>query len=194
MKILYQIGSQFRDDLSDESLWLIMTKKYLEELGYSIWLSSLSDINLKEFDIIHIVNCTPVTDAYGFFKNAAAQGAKIITSPFFKDKHENYRNDPARLAAWRRENLIRRDILIGSHMLLIQSEEERKCIHDILMVDTPAKIIAPGVDSLSWRRAAQDTLDAYQELLSTGRRPESKKFFYSQSYSLPVFRKDQSSD
>jgi hypothetical protein len=68
MKILYQIGSQFRDDQSDESLWLIMTKKYLEELGYSIWLSSLSDINLKEFDIIHIVNCTPVTDAYGFFK------------------------------------------------------------------------------------------------------------------------------
>ena len=30
MKILYQIGSQFRDDLSDESLWLIMTKKYLK--------------------------------------------------------------------------------------------------------------------------------------------------------------------
>lgn len=146
VKVLFQIRLGYWDSPSGDSVQMLMTKTYLEKLGVDVCISSRQDISLNEFDLIHIFNTTRLPEAYGFYKNAMNQKKKIVISPIFIDMRRYYQNKPARLAAWRAENLFRREMLQGSHMLLPNSKKEWEWIQNILMVDTREKIIYHGVD------------------------------------------------
>ena len=148
MKVLFQIRSGYREGTAGDSIQMLMTKKYLEMLGVNVKVSSKQNLNLKDFDIIHIFNTTRVAEAYGFYKNAVHQKKKIVVTPIFIDMHMYYKDKPDRLAAWRAENLLRREIFQGCHMLLPNSRLELKWIRDILLVDAPAKVIYHGVDKV----------------------------------------------
>lgn len=148
MKVLFQTRSGYKDGPAGDSIQMLMTKKYLEQLGVEIDISSRADINLKDYDLIHIFNCTRLPEAYSFYRNAVFQRKKIIISPVFIDMSLYYSSSPARLAAWRAENIMRREILQGCHMLLPNSMLELKWIRDILLVDAPAKVIYHGVDKV----------------------------------------------
>ncbi|HHY83109.1 MAG TPA: glycosyltransferase family 4 protein [Clostridiales bacterium] len=148
MKVLFQIRSGYKDGPAGDSIQMLKTKMYLEKQGVDIVVSSRPDVNMKDFDLIHIFNCTRLPEAYSFYKNAIIQKKKIVITPIFIDMHWYYRNSPARLAAWRAENIMRREMLQGCHMLLPNSQLELQWIKNILFVDTPAKIIYHGVDPL----------------------------------------------
>lgn len=148
MKVLFQIRPGFQKSAAGDSIQMLNTMKHLIKLGVEVSVSSQINISLKDFDIVHIFNCTRVTEAYGFFKNAQNQRKKIVLSPIFIDMHIYYRNSPVKLAAWRSENIMRREIMQGSNMLLPNSQMELDWIKNILFVDTPSKIVYLGVDNL----------------------------------------------
>ena len=148
MKVLFQIRSGFQSGAAGDSIQMQKTMIHLKELGVEGSVSSQLNANLKDFDLVHIFNCTGVPEAYGFYKNAANQKKKIVVSPIFIDMHFYYKDSPERLAAWRAENIHRRETLQGSNMLLPNSQKELEWIQNILFVSTPAKIVPLGVDSL----------------------------------------------
>ena len=155
MKVLFQIRPGYKEGPSGDSVQMFMTKVYLEKLGVKVSISSRADIDLKNFDIIHIFNTMLLSEAYSFYKNAVNQKKRIIVSPIFIDMHLYYRKSPARLAAWRAENLIRREIFQGSNMLLPNSQRELEWIKNILMVNTKAKVIYHGVEPVFFNARQQ---------------------------------------
>jgi glycosyltransferase involved in cell wall biosynthesis len=161
MKVLFQIRPGYSDSPSGDSVQMFMTKVHLEKLGVKVSVSSRADINLKDFDLIHIFNTTRLSEAYSFYKNAVNQNKKIIVSPIFIDMHLYYRKSPARLAAWRAENLLRREIFQGCNMLLPNSNRELEWIHNILVVNTKAKIIYHGVDPVFFNSDSKWFTDKY---------------------------------
>ncbi|NLU36560.1 MAG: glycosyltransferase family 4 protein [Clostridiales bacterium] len=148
MRVLFQIWPGSRDAPAGDSIQMQMTKTYLEKLGVEVKVSSKQNLDLRDFDIIHIFNTARVSEAYGFYRNAVYQKKRIVVTPVFLDMHFYYRNKPARLAAWRAENLLRREIFQGSHMLLPNSNMELEWIRNTLMVDTRARIIYHGVEPI----------------------------------------------
>ena len=162
MKVLFQIRPGYRDSPSGDSVQMFMTKVYLEKMGVKVNISSRADINLKEFDLIHIFNTTRLSEAYGFYKNAFNQKKKIIISPIFIDMHQYYGNSPALLAAWRAENLLRREMLQGCNMLLPNSYKELEWIQSILMVNTKAKIVYHGIDQVFFNTDSKWFIDKYE--------------------------------
>jgi glycosyltransferase involved in cell wall biosynthesis len=147
MKVLFQIRPGYQDAAAGDSIQMLKTMIHLKDLGVDVSVTSQQNINLKDFDLVHIFNCTRVPEAYSFYKNASIQKKKIVISPIFIDMHLYYKNSPTKLAAWRAENILRREMLQGSNMLLPNSQKELEWIQTILLVDTPAKVIHHGVDS-----------------------------------------------
>jgi len=162
MKVLFQIRSGYREGTAGDSIQMLMTKKYLEMLGVNVKVSSKQNLNLKDFDIIHIFNTTRVAEAYGFYKNAVHQKKKIVVTPIFIDMHMYYKDKPDRLAAWRAENLLRREIFQGCHMLLPNSYMELEWINSILMVDTRAKVIYHGVEPIFFEADKEWFINKYK--------------------------------
>jgi glycosyltransferase involved in cell wall biosynthesis len=172
MKVLFQIRPGYRDGPSGDSIQMFMTKIHLERLGVEVDISSRPDIHLSEFDLIHIFNCTRVPEAYAFYKNAIHQKKKIVLSPIFIDMREYYRGRPDRLAAWRAENILRREMFQGSHMLLPNSKKEWEWIKEILMVNTMAKVIYHGVNPVFFEADKSWFIDKFKQqdyILCVGR-------------------------
>src|SRR5690606_9197207 len=135
-------------------------------------ISSLSNINLKDFDIVHIFNCIKVTDSYNYYMNAVNQKKRIALTPFFIDMHEHYGNNPEKLAERRVDNLLRREIMQGSHMLLLNSQKELSDIQRILYVDVPAKVIFHDWGNRKMEALmAKATFEAYQQVLDSNDSP-----------------------
>lgn len=171
---------------------VIQLKAWLEKLGVKISISSYGNTTLRDFDLVHIFNCYEVSDTYNFYTNAVNQNKKIVLTPFFIDMHEHYRNDPANLAQWRVDNLLRREIMQGSNMLMLHSHKEANAIQNVLYVETPSKVIfqdwgKQGVEVV----IAQSIIDVYQQVLDSISSPEGQgKFLYTQVYNLPEIKKD----
>jgi glycosyltransferase involved in cell wall biosynthesis len=161
MKVLFQIRPGYREGAAGDSVQMLKTMIHLKELGVDVSVTSQQNIRLSDFDLIHIFNCTRVPEAYGFYKNAANQRKKIVVSPIFIDMHLYYRDSPAKLAAWRAENILRREMLQGSNMLLPNSVKEQEWIQNILLVDTPAKVIYLGADQVFFHGNAEWFVQKY---------------------------------
>lgn len=148
MKVLFQIRPGYKDGVAGDSIQMVKTMAYLRELGVDVSVSTQQNISLREFDIIHIFNCTRIPEAYGFYKNAINQKKKVVISPIFIDMNQYYKGNNAKFAAWRAENILRREMLQGSNMLLPNSKKELEWIQNILFVDSPSMVIYHGVDNL----------------------------------------------
>ena len=61
MRVLMQIRSGYQDGASGDSIQMLKTMVHLQKLGVDVRVSSQSNINLKDFDLVHIFNCI-VTD------------------------------------------------------------------------------------------------------------------------------------
>lgn len=146
MKVLFQIRPGYKDGPSGDSMQMLKTMTALKDVGVDVYVSSSQNIDLTQYDLIHIFNCTRVTEAHGFYKNAANQKKKVVISPIFVDMHNYYKSSSSRLAAWRAENILRREILQGSNMILVNSKKEFDWINKTLMISTPWKIIYHGAD------------------------------------------------
>ena len=148
MKVLFQIRPGYEKGAAGDSVQMLKTMQYLAQRGVSVSVSTSAGENLKGYDIIHIFNVTRINEAYGFFKNAALQGKKIVVSPIFVDMGRYLGTvGAARQAAWRSANVLRREVLTGASMLLPNSQLEAQWIQKILYVDTPFRVVHNGVDS-----------------------------------------------
>jgi glycosyltransferase involved in cell wall biosynthesis len=148
MKVLFQIRPGYEKGAAGDSVQMLKTMQYLAHRGVSVSVSTSAGENLKGYDIIHIFNVTRINEAYGFFKNAALQGKKIVVSPIFVDMGRYLGTvGAARQAAWRSANVLRREVLTGASMLLPNSQLEAQWIQKILYVDTPFRVVHNGVDS-----------------------------------------------
>ena len=195
MKLLFQVKQ--KQGVSSKIIWQVLhLKALLEKLGIHIFISSLGNIDLGDFDLVHIFDCTGIYDSYTFYKNAASQKKRIVLTPFFIDMHEHYGNNPVKLAEWRVGNLLRRELMQGSHMLLLHSQKEWDAIQNILYVTTPAKVVFYDWGNLDQEPViAQNILDAYQQVLDSSVSPKvNSKFFYTQQYQLPEVSGSQKSE
>ena len=177
MKVLFQIKSE-QNTLSKVWEQVIQLKAWLEKLDVKVSISSFGNINLKDFDLVHIFNCYEVSDTYNFYMNAVNHKKKIVVTPFFIDMHEYYRNEAAKLAEWRVDNLLRRKIMQGSNMLLLHSQKEADGIHNVLCVEAPSKVIFQDWDKEGMEATiAQSILEVYQQVLVTKNPSEGKGKF-----------------
>lgn len=186
MRVLFQTKSE-QGTLTKVWQFIIKLKSYLEKLDAKVTISSSENVNLNDFELVHIFSCFQVSDTYNFYMNAVNQKKKLVVTPFFIDMHEHYEDNPAMLAEWRVDNLLRREIMQGSNMLLLHSQKEADAIYNVLCVDAPAKVIFNDWDKEGMEaNIARSILEAYQQVLVSKNTPEGKgKFLYTQVYNLP---------
>lgn len=192
MKVLFQTKSVQGPPLSIVREQMLQLKAWLEKLDVKVVISSSANVNIKDFDLVHIFNCFEVSDTYNFYMNAVNQKKKIVVTPFFIDMHEHYKNNPAELAQWRVDNLLRREIMQGSHMLLVHSQKEAYGIQNVLCVEAPVKVMFQYWGKQDMEAAiVQSILDIYQQVLDTKNSPKWQgKFLYTQVYNLPEIKSD----
>ncbi len=147
MKVLFMARPGFEKGLAGDSIQIIKTMEYLSKKGTDIRVTSSVHTDVKYYDLIHIFNVSRVQDVFTLYRLAAAHKKRIVVSPIFIDMRQYYggRNE-AYLASWRSANLMRREILAGASMLLPNSLQEARWIRELLLVDTPFRVVYNGVD------------------------------------------------
>lgn len=83
MKILMQNRYDALINKGGDSYQMIYTKKYLEQNGVQVNISTELTPNLENYDIIHLFNITRVHETYVQFKNAKKKNKKVVLSPIY---------------------------------------------------------------------------------------------------------------
>jgi len=81
VKVLYYIRSNYLEHSGGDTIQLLKTKEYMENLGVEITISSSIDIDAKNYDLIHAFNVIPVNTLYNFILKH--QQSKIVLSTIF---------------------------------------------------------------------------------------------------------------
>ncbi|OOH85728.1 hypothetical protein BMT54_11545 [Pasteurellaceae bacterium 15-036681] len=83
MKVLIQSRTNFFSMPGGDTVQILKTKKYLEELGISVDVSLELEPDLKDYDLVHLTNITRVHETYIQLNNALKQNKKIVLSTIF---------------------------------------------------------------------------------------------------------------
>jgi glycosyltransferase involved in cell wall biosynthesis len=174
MRVLLQNRPNFGTAIAGDGVQLQKTGEYLEKLGVEVEISSGIEIDLREFDLVHLFNLIPVEDTYRQFENARRQGKVIALSPIFWDPAEylEMSRQPEFEAWWRRTMPFRRMILAGTSLILPNSQLELEVLRRLFSTLPPA-VVVPNAADRSFTAAAPDRfIKRYQQsdfLISVGR-------------------------
>ena len=132
MNILFQIRDDYKKNIAGDSIQLLMTKKYLEQLGVHAEISTGSDRPLDRFDIVHIFNTVRIKEPYQFALNAIKQKKPYVLSTIYWNM-KDYVNQAARhthsnVDWWLGTNTMRTDVLLNAAALLPNSKMEMNLI------------------------------------------------------------------
>lgn len=96
MKVLMQNRRDHFNQSGGDVIQIEKTKKYLEEIfNVEVDISTSFNLDLSEYDIVHLFNITRVHETIEFMKNAQLQGKPVVITPIFHDleaiyKYEKY--------------------------------------------------------------------------------------------------------
>lgn len=88
LKILLQSRKTLFSVPGGDTIQLLKTKEYLEELGVECDLSLELEPNLINYDVVHLFNITRPQELYIQAYNARRQGKKTLISPIYVDYSE----------------------------------------------------------------------------------------------------------
>jgi glycosyltransferase involved in cell wall biosynthesis len=175
MRVLFQNRVDYETAIAGDSVQTLKTREYLIKMGIEVIINNKEDLNLAEFDLVHLFNIIPVTKTYHFFQNAKRQNKPIVLSPIYWDPREflEVTNENAKFGAWWRETMFqRREILNGVRLILPNSRMELENLNKTFSV-LPAAQIIPNAADKSFALATPDRfLKKYRLadfLLSVGR-------------------------
>jgi|SRR5680860_23231 len=136
MKILFQTRSDFMKNPAGDSVQMISTGQALKDLGVEVQISTVPNIDLSPYDLVHIFNMTRIKESYLFFLNAQKQKKMTILSPIYWPPNAYLKREGARsnaLAIWRHMQPMRARLVSECALLLPNSHIEM----DVLRQDFP---------------------------------------------------------
>ena len=83
MKILMQARQDIFVDKGGDTIQFLRTKEVLQCKGIEIEISTKHDIDLSEYDIIHLFNLKGIECTYLQFLNAKKQNKPVVLSPVY---------------------------------------------------------------------------------------------------------------
>lgn len=103
MKILFQSRIDLFDKPGGDTVQINETKKSLEQLGISVDTNNSLNIDVSEYDIVHVFNLDWVCEAFWYVNNAKKYNKPVVLSPIhhslkeFKRYENEYRWGLAKL-------------------------------------------------------------------------------------------------
>ncbi len=88
MKILLQNRYDALTKKGGDTYQMLMTRKYLEQLGVKADISTALAPDLSGYELVHLFNITRVGETYRQYKNARSKGCKIVLSPVYQSRSD----------------------------------------------------------------------------------------------------------
>ena len=88
MKILLQNRYDAMTKRGGDTYQMLMTKKYLEQLGLQVDISAALTPELSDYDLVHLFNITRVGETYRQYRHARSKGCKIVLSPVYQSRRD----------------------------------------------------------------------------------------------------------
>lgn len=152
MNVLFQIREDYNKNIAGDSIQMLMTKKHLEELGVDVDISCDPNVNLEEYDLVHIFNTVRVKESYGFALNTLKQNKPYVLSTIYWNMGEYIRKaNKANLQWWRESNNLRKEVLKNASVLLPNSQIEKTMIKQDFSIDNKFFIVPNGCDKIFYR-------------------------------------------
>lgn len=147
MKVLFQVRPDYRKNPAGDTVQLLATAQALQKLGVQIHVSLNPNIQLDDYDLVHIFNATRVSDASMYFENAKRQKKVVVLSPIYWNMQSflahQERNSMA-LTQWESHQPWRGQLLQDCDLLLPNGQLEMDMIRDDFQVSTPYQVIPNG--------------------------------------------------
>jgi len=83
MKVLMQSRKNLFSSPGGDTIQMLKTKEYIEKLRIKVDISNELEVDLKEYDLVHLFNLIRPQEVYLQTKNAKNQGKKIVLSPIY---------------------------------------------------------------------------------------------------------------
>jgi glycosyltransferase involved in cell wall biosynthesis len=148
MRILLCIRGDYIKSFAGDSKIVLMTARYLRELGVEVDINNGDITDFSNYDIIHLFNLTRMGETYKYYKQAHRQKKNIVITPIYGNlkKYYAYKNEADNNKLWDRSRLYREEILRGSKMIFPNSEIEKQRIIEDFSVNVPCSVIRHGVE------------------------------------------------
>ncbi|MCX7745957.1 MAG: glycosyltransferase [Clostridia bacterium] len=127
MNILFQIRSDYKNNLAGDSIQMLKTKEYLEKLGIRVDLSTQYQTDLTKYEIVHIFNLVRSKESFKFSQNALRQNKPYVLSTIYWNMSNYIKNDKTTRSTiewWLHSNSQRKEILYNASILLPNSNLE----------------------------------------------------------------------
>lgn len=147
MKVLFQVRSDYRKNPAGDTVQVLGTAQALQKLGVQVYLSVNPNVQLEEYDIVHIFNATRVSDASMYFENAKRQKKPVVLSPIYWNMQkflEHQDTNSMALMQWEDHQPWRGQLLQDCDLLLPNGQLEMDMIREDFQVSTPYQVIPNG--------------------------------------------------
>lgn len=148
MNILLCVREDYIRNYGGDSCQVLKTAKFLEKFGVKIHINSGNITDYSKYDIIHLFNITNVWDTYNYYKIANKYKKKIVVSPAYYNltKYFKFKNNEEGLKLWEKSNVYRKEILKGSHAVVVNSKLESENIKSDFSINNKCQVIYSGVE------------------------------------------------
>ncbi len=148
MKVLLCIRGDYIKSFAGDSKIVLMTAKYLRQLGVEADINDGYITDYSNYDIIHLFNITRMGETYKYYRQAHRQKKNIVTTPIYANlkKYYNYKNELDNIKLLDRSSLYREEILKGSKMIFPNSESEGQMLIEDFNIKTSYCVIPHGVE------------------------------------------------
>ena len=164
MNILFQIRDDYKINLAGDTIQMIKTKEYLEKLGVNIQISSSSQADLTNYDLVHLFNLIRVKETYQFAQNAIKQSKKYVLSTIYWNMADYISKDkysPSTLEWWMKNNLLRSKVLAGASALLPNSSMEIDILKNDFNINNVCYVIPNCSDRMFYQAKGQKFAEKY---------------------------------
>lgn len=164
MNILFQIRSDYLKNMAGDTIQMLKTKEYLEKLGVRVTISTSTLSDLTKYDLIHLFNLIRVKETYEFAQNALNHNKKYVISTIYwnmTDYINNDKNSPSTLEWWKKNNLIRNDVLLKASALLPNSSMEMSLLKKDFNISSMSYIIPNCSDRMFYHASGQRFTQTY---------------------------------
>ncbi len=149
MRVLLQNRASFLQSLAGDTIQVVKTKEYLVRRGVQAEIDTASDVDLAQYQLVHLFNLIPVAETYQYFQNAKAQQKKIVLSPIYWNPQEflELEEQAEYFRSWYQSTMpLREEILRGVELILPNSwlelaelEKDFKKLPPAVIVPTAAE-------------------------------------------------------
>lgn len=149
MKVVLQNRANYQLSLAGDSIQLLKTKEYLTKNGIEATIDNRPNLDLADYDLIHLFNLIPVAETYQYHLNARRQQKAQVLSTVFWEPEEFFQasNEPERLRDWwQKTGKLRREILDGTSLILPNSKLELEALRKSFGSLPPAVVVPNAAD------------------------------------------------